>query len=73
MTPHIFRYNHRNSGTGGGLASGVHTVNESECNVRQWTGEGADAASVDIEADDFLEIIRFFTTLILNVDEATDI
>ncbi|KAL1691810.1 hypothetical protein GGG16DRAFT_112730 [Schizophyllum commune] len=55
LTPHIFRYNHRNSGTGGGLASGVHTVNE------------------NIEADDFLEIIRFFTTLILNVDEATDI
>lgn len=35
LTPHIFRYNHRNSGTGGGLASGVHTVNESECNARQ--------------------------------------
>lgn len=37
------------------------------------TGEGADAAATDIEADDFLEIIRFFTTLILNVDEARDI
>lgn len=59
LTPHIFRYNHRNSGsatdTGGGLAAGVHTVNE------------------NIEADDFVEIIRFFTTLILNVDEAEDI
>ncbi|KAL1744842.1 hypothetical protein HDZ31DRAFT_63732 [Schizophyllum fasciatum] len=55
LTPHIFRYNHRNSGKGGGLNAGVHTVNE------------------NIEADDFVEIIRFFTTLILNVDEAEEI
>ncbi|KAF5375364.1 hypothetical protein D9615_008006 [Tricholomella constricta] len=56
LTKHIFRYNHRNSGTKTNrLAGGVHTVNES------------------IEIDAFLEMIRFFTTLILNADEATNL
>ncbi|KAI0352310.1 carboxypeptidase S [Trametes cingulata] len=51
LTPHIYRYNHHNSGNGTALSNGVHTVNES------------------IDADAFLEMIRFFTTLILNADE----
>ncbi|KAI0367059.1 carboxypeptidase S [Pilatotrama ljubarskyi] len=51
LTPHIYRYNHHNSGNGTALSNGVHTINES------------------IDADAFLEMIRFFTTLILNADE----
>ncbi|KAI0793902.1 carboxypeptidase S [Fomes fomentarius] len=51
LTPHIYRYNHHNSGNGTALANGVHTVNEF------------------IEADAFIEVIRFFTTLILNANE----
>ncbi|CDO73281.1 hypothetical protein BN946_scf185008.g43 [Trametes cinnabarina] len=51
LTPHIYRYNHANSGNGTALENGVHTVNES------------------IDVDAFLEMIRFFTTLILNADE----
>ncbi|KAI0820814.1 carboxypeptidase S [Trametes gibbosa] len=51
LTPHIYRYNHHNSGNGTALANGVHTINES------------------IDADAFLEMIKFFTTLILNADE----
>ncbi|KAK0238696.1 hypothetical protein EDD85DRAFT_827812 [Armillaria nabsnona] len=51
LTPHIFRYNHKNSGYGPNRLSGVHTVNE------------------NVNVDAFLEMIRFFTTLILNADE----
>ncbi|KAF9072250.1 carboxypeptidase S [Rhodocollybia butyracea] len=48
----IFRYNHRNSGDSGGLASGVHTVDE------------------NLPIETLLEIIRFFTSLIMNANEA---
>ncbi|RPD64399.1 carboxypeptidase S [Lentinus tigrinus ALCF2SS1-7] len=51
LTPHIYRYNHHNSGNGTALSNGVHTINES------------------IDADAFVEMIRFFSTLILNADE----
>ncbi|KAG7444316.1 carboxypeptidase S [Guyanagaster necrorhizus] len=51
LTPHIFRYNHKNSGYGPNRLSGVHTVNE------------------NMSVDALLEMIRFFTTLILNADE----
>ncbi|KAH9893483.1 carboxypeptidase S [Cubamyces lactineus] len=51
LTPHIYRYNHANSGNGTALDHGVHTINEY------------------INADTFYEMIRFFTTLILNADE----
>ncbi|KAI0731172.1 carboxypeptidase S [Earliella scabrosa] len=51
LTPHIYRYNHHNSGNGTALANGVHTINEF------------------MVADAFVEVIRFFTTLILNADE----
>ncbi|KAG5645625.1 hypothetical protein DXG03_005616 [Asterophora parasitica] len=54
LTKHIFRYNHKNSGTSTNrLSSGVHTVNEF------------------VQVDVFVEVIRFFTTLILNADEST--
>ncbi|KAI9064054.1 carboxypeptidase S [Trametes sanguinea] len=51
LTPHIYRYNHANTGNRTALENGIHTINES------------------IDADAFLEMIRFFTTLILNADE----
>ncbi|KAF5392274.1 hypothetical protein D9757_001555 [Collybiopsis confluens] len=52
LTRHIFRYNHKNSAYGSGIASGIHTVNE------------------NIPLDHYVEIIRFFGTLVLNADEA---
>ncbi|KLO11594.1 carboxypeptidase S [Schizopora paradoxa] len=55
LTKNIFRYSHQNTGSGGAIGNGVHTVNE----------------STDIDA--FLEMIRFFTTLILNADESSRI
>lgn len=70
LTPHIYRYNHHNSGNTTSLSNGVHTVNECKlygsflgttiCSLRP---------SSVLEADAFLEQIRFFTTLILNTDE----
>ncbi|KAG0709347.1 hypothetical protein DFH29DRAFT_1027583 [Suillus ampliporus] len=53
LTDHIFRYGHLEGTSGGGIASGVHTVNEA------------------IPVNTFIERIRFFTTLILNVDESS--
>ncbi|KIY65075.1 carboxypeptidase S [Cylindrobasidium torrendii FP15055 ss-10] len=52
LTPHIFRYNHKNSYDPKKRAvSGVHTTNE------------------NVEAEAFFEMVRFFSTLILNADE----
>ncbi|KAH9074826.1 hypothetical protein EDB83DRAFT_2312331 [Lactarius deliciosus] len=55
LTQHIVRYNHQSAVE----SNAMHTVNEL---VHIW---------VDIPADNFVEMIRFFTTLILNVDETT--
>ncbi|PPQ67706.1 hypothetical protein CVT24_002762 [Panaeolus cyanescens] len=52
LSPHIFRYNHQNSGNSKNPLGGIHTVNE------------------NANIDSFLEMIRFFTTLILNSDES---
>ncbi|KAF7309691.1 Gly-X carboxypeptidase [Mycena indigotica] len=54
----IFRYNHKGTIGLKNRLSGVHTVNE---------GKSA------MSADSLLEVIRFFTTLILNADEAMSI
>ncbi|KAI6117456.1 hypothetical protein EV401DRAFT_2197705 [Pisolithus croceorrhizus] len=58
LTPHIFRYGHVNL-TVGSLPYNIHTVNEAD-------GDFSKGMSID----NFLEIIRFFTTLIMNVDES---
>ena len=68
--PHIYRYNHHNSGNGTALANGVHTINECEYTSLQISR----AALIQrfhavMVADAFVEVIRFFTTLILNADE----
>ena len=34
LTPHIYRYNHHNSGNSSSLSNGVHTVNE--CKLMLW-------------------------------------
>ncbi|KAJ8508886.1 hypothetical protein ONZ45_g8890 [Pleurotus djamor] len=54
LTPNVFRYSHRNSGSSNNpLGGGVHTVNE--C----------------LEIDNFVEMVRFYYTYILNMQEAT--
>ena len=71
LSQHIFRYNHHNA-VGGNVMSGLHTVNECTLMFVKWTFY----FNVDIfhftvtTVDAFMEKIRFFTTLILNADEA---
>ncbi|KAI9440734.1 hypothetical protein H4582DRAFT_2074521 [Lactarius indigo] len=55
LTPHIVRYSH----VSGVDSSTIHTVNEL---IHPWA---------DIGIDDLVEMIKFFTMLILNVDETT--
>ncbi|KAF7330176.1 hypothetical protein MVEN_02454500 [Mycena venus] len=57
LSPHIFRYGHSNSAGLGSedILDGIHTVNEYAA----------------IDADDFVEIIRFYITLMLNADESS--
>jgi len=68
LTRHILRYNHQEG------EHGIHTVNE--CMLQfiifsSWPR--VLISSTDIIADNFVEMIRFFTTLILNVDESRKI
>jgi len=57
LSEHIFRYNHQNS-----LG-----------NARQFPAPGVHTVNESIEIDAFLEMIGFFTTLLLNADESTTI
>ncbi|EGO03557.1 hypothetical protein SERLA73DRAFT_46705 [Serpula lacrymans var. lacrymans S7.3] len=57
LTDHIFRYRHVR--LGGCLPNNPHTVNE-----------GILISMLVMEADNFVEIIRFFTALVLNADES---
>lgn len=68
LSPHIFRYNHNNA-----LAlskNGVHTVNECKYYIATLVHLTINYGSTVIEIDSFLEMIRFFVTLILNADES---
>ncbi len=67
LTSHIFRYNHHGSGKGTNPLSGAHTVNE--CEFLSYTVRLAFSSLGLSNCGGFLEIIRFFATLILNVDE----
>ncbi|KAJ6553553.1 hypothetical protein DFH09DRAFT_988122 [Mycena vulgaris] len=56
LSRHIFRYTHGNS-AGRGLEEALD--------------DGIHTVNESIDADDFVEIIRFFATLVLNADEST--
>ena len=72
LSKNIYRYNHKN-GLDESIPSNVHTINESEyiqirvLEVWGWT------AILDILVDTLLEMVKFFTTFILNADEALDL
>ncbi|KAG2121218.1 hypothetical protein BD769DRAFT_1671694 [Suillus cothurnatus] len=70
LTDHIFRYGHLGVASGGSLPSGVHTVNEGT-HLYQFFGIGKANDSPAISIDSFVEMIRFYTTLVLNVDESS--
>jgi Gly-Xaa carboxypeptidase len=64
LTRHILRYNHQEG------EHGIHTVNECMAQFSFSFRPRILIRSTDIIADNFVEMIRFFTTLILNVDES---
>ena len=72
LTKHIFRYNHHGEQLTGsdGIPSGVHTVNErkSFCLILS-SLVTLFLFPTDIRVDDFVEMIRFFVTFILNTNE----
>lgn len=72
LSPHIFRYNHNHSGNGTKPLGGIHTVNECEFPLLS-TSRCAVQILLVIEVDSYLEMIRFFTTLILNADESRSV
>lgn len=76
LTKHIFRYAHWNAGEATNLKMpGVHTKNERTVFLLVLYLCGlADISDIatGIRVDDFIEIIRYYTTLILNVDEDRD-
>ena len=55
------------------MGGGIHTVNERMFIPLIHLKLFAELGLPDIAIDGFLEKIRFFTTLILNADEATNI
>ena len=68
LTPHIVRYGHK----GGVDRSTIHSVNERMFYLFNFLIEVSVVRTwADIGANDFVEMIRFFTTLILNADETT--
>jgi Gly-Xaa carboxypeptidase len=70
LTEHIFRYGHTDGARGGSIISGVHTVNEGETCFLPFTKRILHDFMTAIKISNFVEMIRFFTTLILNVDES---
>ena len=72
LTKHIFRYGHMDSKDS---YNGGHTVNEG---AQPWRrsyvhtlGSRVAMCHLAVRGEGFLEIIRFFTWVILNVDEST--
>ncbi len=71
LTNHIFRYGHVN---GGDSFNGAHTVNEGK---HSHVFMGAASANYmlcvldsAIRGEGFIEVVRFFTWVILNADES---
>ncbi|KAJ7583280.1 hypothetical protein C8J56DRAFT_953540 [Mycena floridula] len=63
LSRHIFRYNHKNSGEG----------SDADLKEGDGIGNGVHTVNESMSVDAFLEVIRFFTTLILNADESTSL
>ncbi|KAJ7583273.1 hypothetical protein C8J56DRAFT_1055032 [Mycena floridula] len=63
LSRHIFRYNHKNSGEG----------SDADLKEDNGIGNGVHTVNESMSVDAFLEVIRFFTTLILNADESTSL
>lgn len=83
LTKHIFRYAHWNAGNTTIVGHGVHTVNEGMLDFLLalpqlglsvldilWSLMVILGVATAVRAVDFVEIIRFYTTLLLNVNEA---
>lgn len=70
LSPHIFRYGHLNEDKNSkdDPLGGIHTVNECKCVVCYLVPLDKRHTAINIDA--FLEMIRFFATLILNADES---
>ena len=69
LTQHIFRYNHYGTSNSSDDPTGnIHTVNECKIVGFGFAMRTEKELSV-IELDGFVGMIRFFVTLILNVDE----
>ncbi len=71
LSEHIFRYNHKNSFGSVNRLGGVHTVNESASSFSFCYRRANVFLLSDIEVDALLEMIRFFTMLVLNTDESS--
>ncbi|KAI9440737.1 carboxypeptidase S [Lactarius indigo] len=68
LTQHIVRYNHQSAVE----SNAMHTVDERMLYLLYFLiGVAMIHIWADIRADNFVEMIRFFSTLILNVDETT--
>ena len=68
LTPHIVRYGHK----GGVDRSIIHSVNERMLYLFYFLIEVSIVHIwADLGANNFVEMIKFFTTLILNADETT--
>ena len=73
LTRHIVRYNHQDGGNGHSLPNGIHTVNERMFGSSSEFGLQVLISLADIPANNVVEMIRFFCTLILNADESREI
>ena len=72
LSENIYRYNH-GTNIGKKDMGGIHTVNESGSISLCLNSVGQLMTIADLFASDFLEMVKFFTTLILNADEATNL
>jgi len=55
------------------ILEGIHTVNESRSSIPVCSSFGQLTTIADLSVDNLLEMIEFFTALILNADEATNL
>lgn len=70
LTNHIFRYTHHDLGSSNNpLGGGVHTVNERKSSHHNLPVPSAHFYT-DIEIAAFVEMIRFYVTFILNMQES---
>ena len=73
LTSHIFRYNHHFTGNAS-LTDSIHTINECTSYIleRISCSKQRELIVCDtvIEVDAYIEMIKFFTLLILNADES---